>query len=198
VRLERLAAGHVVAAVAALVLLLVMAMSWYGSREADLARQLTNGVNSLGGEAGQEQQNAKADANRIIARDEKNPWQERATIDRVLLVLLLLSVFLPLVAATYRAAGRRPRPPWTPSAFAALAAVAAALLLAYRIVNQPGNNAVTTVKIGAPLALLMLAIIGLGSAWAFRGEAEWAELRERATDDDAQSEPRASGEPSAG
>ena len=197
-RLERLAPGHVVAVVAALVLLLVMTMDWYGSHEADLARQLSSGVNVGGGEAGVAARAVKADADRIIARDEKNVWQERARIDRVLLVLLLLSVFLPLVAATYRAAGRRPRPPWTPSAFAALAAVAAALLLAYRIVNQPGNNGVTTVKIGAPLGLLMLAIIGLGSAWAFRGEAEWAEVRERATDDEEQSEPRASGEPSAG
>ena len=76
-------------------------------------------------------------------------------------------------------------------------AVAAALLLAYRIINQPGNNAVTTVKIGAPLGVLMLAIIGLGSAWTFRGEAKWAELREPATDSNVQSEPHGSGEPSA-
>ena len=42
-RFERLARGHIVAAVAALALLLVMAMTWYGSHEADLARQLGNG-----------------------------------------------------------------------------------------------------------------------------------------------------------
>ena len=81
--------------------------------------------------------------------------------------------------------------------FAAMAAVAAALLLGFRIVNQPGNDAVTTVKIGAPLGLLMLAIIGLGSASAFRGEVEWAELRDRAADGEARAEPRPSGEQSA-
>lgn len=191
-RLGRLAPGHMVAVLAALGLLLVMTMNWYGSHQADLARQLTNGVNSLGGEAGQEQQAVKADAARIIARDEKTPFQERATVDRVLLVLLLLAVIFPLMAAVYRMAGRRPRPPWTPTAFAALAAVAAALLLAFRIVHQPGNNAVTTVKTAAPIAIGLLAIIGLGSVWAYRGEAAWAEQGERTID-----EPRAPGEPSA-
>jgi hypothetical protein len=179
------------------VLLLVMAMNWYGSHEADLARRLSNSANIGGGEAGEVGREVKADADRIIARDEKNPWQEQATVDRVLLVLLLLSVFLPLVAAATRAAGRRPRPPWTPTAFAAVAAVSAALLLAYRIVNQPGNDAVTTVKIGAPIGLLLLAIIGLGSASAFRGEAEWAELRERAADGEAAAESPATAEPPA-
>src|SRR3954447_5042831 len=155
-----------------------MAMDWYGSHEADLAHQLSSGTNIGGAEAGEAARQVKADADRIIARDEKNAWQEHATTDRVLLVLLLLAVVLPLLAAAYRAAGRRPKPPWTPSMFAAMAAVAAALLLGFRIVNQPGNDAVTTVKIGAPLGLLMLAIIGLGSASAFRGEVEWAELRD--------------------
>jgi 4-amino-4-deoxy-L-arabinose transferase-like glycosyltransferase len=129
-----------------------------------LARRLSNSANIGGGEAGEAGRAVKADADRIIARDEKTPWQEHDSLDRVLLVLLLLAVALPLIAAALRAAGRRPKPPWTASMFAALAAVAAALLVAYRIVNEPGNDAVTTVKTGAPLGLLMLALIGLGSA----------------------------------
>ena len=36
-RLERLTRGHAVAAVAALVLLVIMAMTWYGTTRADLA-----------------------------------------------------------------------------------------------------------------------------------------------------------------
>jgi hypothetical protein len=182
VRFERLARGHVVAAVAGLVLLLVMAMDWYGSQAADLARQVSNSVKTSGAEGGQTGREVKQDADEVIARDEKNAWQEPRTIDRVLLGLLLASVFLPLLAATLRAAGRRSPPPWTPSALSAIVAAAAAVLLAYRIVNEPGNDTSTTLKLGAPLGLLALAAISLGSAWAFQGEAEFAATRRAATD----------------
>jgi hypothetical protein len=182
VRFERLARGHVVAAVAALILLLVMAMDWYGSHAADLAHEVANSAQTRGADAGEAGRAVKEDAERIIARDEKNAWQEDDTFDRVLLVLLLLSVFLPLYAAGHRATGRRAEPPWTPSAFAAIVAAIAALLVAYRIVNEPGNDVTTTVKIGAPLGLLALAAIGIGSAWAFQGEADWAATRHAATE----------------
>jgi hypothetical protein len=181
VRFERLTRGHVVAAVAALVLLLVMAMDWYGSHAADQAHQVANGVLTTGAEAGETGRAVKQDADAVIARDEKNAWQENDTLDRVLLALLLLSVFLPLYAAARRADGKRSEPPWTPSALAGLIAAAAALLVAYRIINQPGNDVNTTVKIGAPLGLLCLAAIGLGSAWAFQAEARWSEMRRTAS-----------------
>lgn len=183
---ERLTRGHVVAAVAALALLLVMAMDWYGSHEADLAHQLNNSAQNAGSQAGDAGQEFRQDANAIIARDEKNAWQEQATVDRVLLVFLLLSVLLPLFAAAYRAAGRRPNPPWTPSAFAAMTAAITAVLVAYRLVNEPGNDANTTIKLGAPLGLILLAVIGLGAASAFKGEADWAEMRRQAVDPDGE------------
>lgn len=194
-RFERLTRGHVVAAVAALVLLLVMAMDWYGSHAADLAHQVANGVLTTGAEAGETGRAVKQDADAVIARDEKNAWQETDTLDRVLLALLLLSVVVPLYAAARRAAGKRSQPPWTPSAFAGLIAAAAALLVAYRIINQPGNDVNTTVKIGAPLGLLCLAAIGLGSAWAFQGEASWAEMRRSASSGAHPTPPGAAGEP---
>ena len=175
-RLERLTRGHVVAAVAALVLLLVMAMDWYGSHAADLAHQINSSAITQGSQGGAATA-VREDANTVIARDEKNAWQEGAFVDRVLLVFLLLSVFLPLFAAAHRAAGRRSQPPWTPSAFAAIVAAIAALLVAYRMLNEPGSDASTTIKIGAPLGFLMLAIISFGAASAFQGEANWAELR---------------------
>jgi hypothetical protein len=181
VRFERLARGHAVAAVAALVLLLVMAMDWYGSTTADLAHRVADSANTSGSQAGEAGRALKQDADSVIARDEKNAWQEKGSIDRVLLVLLLLSVAVPLFAAAHRAAGRRWEPPWTPSAFAALIAVVTALLVAYRILNEPGNDLTTTIKIGAPLGLIALAAIGLGAASAFQGESEWAELRRTAS-----------------
>jgi hypothetical protein len=182
VRFERLARGQVVAAVAALVLLLVMAMDWYGSQEADLAHQIGDSAQTSGPGSGEAGRAVKADADRIIARDEKNAWQEDDTLGRVILALLLLSVFLPLFAAAHRAAGRRSEPPWTPNAFAALVAAFTALLVAYRIVNEPGSDVTTTIKIGAPLGLLALVGVGLGAAWGFQGEADWAEMRRKASD----------------
>jgi drug/metabolite transporter (DMT)-like permease len=181
VRLERLTRGHVVAAVAALALLLVMAMDWYGSTTADLAHQLNKLPQTSGAQAGEAGSSVKEDADRVIARDEKNAWQEQRSVDRVLLVFLLLSVFVPLFAAAYRAAGKRASPPWTPSLFAALSAAIAALLLAYRIVNEPGNDVTTTVKLGAPLGLVLLGVIGLGAVAAFQREADAAETDESAT-----------------
>jgi hypothetical protein len=181
VRFERLTRGHVVAAVAALVLLLVMAMDWYGSTAADEARDVTKSAQTRGAQAGEAGRALKEDADRVIARDEKNAWQEQRTLDRLLLILLLACVFLPLFAAAHRASGRRANPPWTPSAVAAVIAAIAALLVAYRIINEPGTDLTTTVKIGAPLGLLCLAAIGLGSAWAFQGEADWAEMRRTAS-----------------
>jgi hypothetical protein len=166
-----------VAAVAGLVLLLVMAMDWYGSPAADRAHQISDSAQSGGSATGEARRAVQEDAQRIIARDEKNAWQEQGTFDRVLLVMLLLSVFLPLFAAAHRAAGRRATPPWTPSALTALVAAATAVLVAYRIVNEPGPDATTTLKIGVPLALFALFAIGLGSASAFQGEADWAEMR---------------------
>lgn len=180
-RFERLARGHAVAAVAALVLLLVMAMDWYGSHEADLARQVVSKSLTTGAEAGEAGRAVKQDADRIIARDEKNAWQEGDTLGRVELAALLLTIFMALFTAAHRAAGRRSQPPWTPSALTALMAAATALLVAYRIVNEPGNDTTTTVKLGAPLGLLALVAVGLGAAWAFQGEAEWAEMRRSAT-----------------
>ena len=180
-RFERLARGQIVAAIAGLVLLLVMAMDWYGSHEADLAHEVTQGVTVSGPGAGEAGRAVKGDANSIIARDEKNAWQESGTLDRVLLVFLLLSVFLPLGAAAHRAAGKRASPPWTPSALAALSAAVAGVLVAYRIVNEPGNDAQTTVKIGAPLGLIALVVIGLGAASAYQGELSWFQMRRTAS-----------------
>jgi hypothetical protein len=192
VRFERLARGHVVAAVAALVLLLVMAMTWYGSHQADLAHQVSGNTSVSGADAGVAGRAIRSDADAIIARDEKNAWQESRTLDRIILVMLLLTIALALFTAAHRAAGRRAEPPWTPSAVTALSAAVTALLVAYRIVNQPGNNANTTVKLGAPLGIVMLALVGLGAASAFKGEANFAEMRRAAS---APASPEAAPEP---
>src|SRR4051794_27332597 len=157
-----------------------MAMDWYGSHRADDARQIENGALTTGAEAGEVGRAVKQDADTVIARDEKNAWQTKATIDRILLALLLLTVALPLVAAVLRADGRRFEPPWTPTAFAAMSAALSALLVAYRVVQKPGPDAATTLKAGPLLAIVALGCIGLGSAWAFQKEADYAAMRQAA------------------
>ena len=179
-RLERLTRGHAVAAVAALVLLVVMAMTWYGTTRADLAHRVEATVNPNGAEGGEIGRNLQADARSIIAHDEKNAWHETRTIDRLLLVLLIVTIAAAIAGALFRAQGRRFEPPLTPAAVASFGAIVCALLVAYRIIQQPGANSVTTVKVAPFLALLALAAIGLGSASAFQREADWSAMRRAA------------------
>jgi hypothetical protein len=181
VRLERLTRGHVLAAVAALALLLTMALDWYGSREGDAAQQVLQNSNPSGAQGGEVGRELQADAKAIIAREEKNAWQADEPVDRVLLAFLLLSVILPLAAAALRSEGRRFEPPWTPSSLSAIAATIAALLIAYRLIQEPGVDAETNIKLGLPLALLCLAGVALGSASAFQKEVNWSTMRQAAS-----------------
>ena len=61
---------------------------------------------------------------------------------------------LALGAGYLRAAARRFEPPLTPSALAAVCACVTALLVAFRLIQEPGFDAATTVEAGAPLALV--------------------------------------------
>lgn len=180
-RLERLTRGHVLAAVAALALLLTMAVDWYGSRAGDAARQVEEHANPRGAQGGEVGRALQADAKAIIAREEKNAWQADALVDRILLAFLLLSVFLPLAAAALRSEGRRFEPPWTLTSASAICATIAAILVAYRIVQEPGIDAQTTIKLGPPLALAALAAIAFGSANAFQKEVDWSTMRQAAS-----------------
>ena len=98
-------------------------------------------------------------------------------MDGLLLALLFATVAFAIVAAFARAAGRRFNPPATPSAAAAFAAAAAALLVAYRIVQQPGLDEGTTVKAGAWLSLVVLAVVALASSRALDLEEEGRAFR---------------------
>jgi hypothetical protein len=171
VRLERLTPGHVAAAVAALALLLIMAMDWYGSEEADLAHRVQSPEAARGADSGVVARAVIERARYVIARDEKNAWQADEGIDRVLLGLLLACVALPLLAAVLRGAGRGLPPPLSPTALVGVLAALTAALVAYRIGHAPGP-ARTTVKIGPVLALVALATIAVGSARAFLREME--------------------------
>lgn len=167
----RLLRADAVAMIAALALLFVMALDWYGSTIGDEARRQEELAQPEGAEAGQIERGVKEDARLIGEREEQNAWQLDGAIDKVILLGLLATVVLAVGAAFLRAAGRRFDPPLTPSGLAAVTATTTALLIAYRIIQEPGLDERTVVKSGAPLSLIVLAVIALACRSAL-GEEE--------------------------
>ena len=175
---ERLRIADWVALVAALALLFVLALDWYSTpmgREARRIEQQNQPHGALGGEIAREVQ---SEAQLAADKAERNAWQADGGIDRVILVALLLTTGLAVAAAFFRAAGRRFEPPWTPSALAAVGAVITALLVAYRIIQKPGANEVTTVQAGPLIAVAVLGVIAFASSAGMRAEEEGRAFRE--------------------
>ena len=167
---ERALAADVVAMVAALALLFVMGLDWYSTTAGDEARRVerfTRPQGALGGEVPRDvERRARASAEDA----EKNAFRLTGTVDRVILACLLATALLALAAGFIRAAGRRFEPPLTPSALAGVLACATALVVAARMIDQPGLDAATTVKPGAPVALIVLGVIALASTAALKAE----------------------------
>jgi hypothetical protein len=91
---------------------------------------------------------------------EATAWQAFGVLDIVLALLALVPLALVFFQATRRS-------PSIPVAFSVLTAIAgglAALLILYRIVNQPGPNEVVDVQAGAWLGLLAALVIA-GGGW---------------------------------
>jgi hypothetical protein len=164
VTFTRLRAADWVALLAALALLFTTAMDWYSTTTGDEARRiqgLAQPSGALGGEVARE---VRDQARLIGEGQEKNAWQIGGAIDRLILAGVLLTFALSVAAAFARAAGRGPGI-WLA---AALAAAVTALLLTYRIVQEPGFDASTTVKAGAPLALIVLGVLALAGTQSAR------------------------------
>jgi hypothetical protein len=170
VTFTRLRAFDWVALVAALALLFVSAMDWYSTTAGNEARRiegLSQPSGALGGEADRQLQE---EARTTAEGQEKNAWQASGGIDRVILVALLGTVALEILGAFARAAGCGSRAALPPSALAGLAGAVTALLVTYRIVREPGFDESTTVKVGAPLALIVLGVLALASAQSLRAD----------------------------
>jgi len=178
VTFERLIAADALAMVAALALLLAMSADWYSSHQGDEARRIDRSTVSKGGPGGQISRALEERARVVAEGQEKNAWHVKEPIDRVILGALLATVVLALGAGFLRAAGRRFPSPWTPSALAAAIAVLAACLVGYRMLDQPGVGEATTVKSGAPIALLLLGLLVLFCSWASRAEEAGTAWRE--------------------
>ncbi len=157
--------------VAALLLLFVMALDWYSTTVGDRAREVEKLAQpNTGGPGGDAERLQRDTAAQDAEAQEKNAWQAPGAIDRVILIGLLGTVTLAVAAAWLRAAGRRSQPPVSPSALVAILATLTGLLVAYRLLSQPGGDGSITVKAGAPLALVALGVIALAASQAMRRE----------------------------
>ena len=88
----------------------------------------------------------------------------------VLDVVLLLLALVPLGLVVAQATRRSPSIPVAFSVLTALAGALAALLILYRILDQPGANEVVDVQAGAWLGLLAALVIAAGGWRSMRVE----------------------------
>ena len=168
---ERLTKGDALAWVAALGLLLVTAVTWYSTQFGDAARQIQHDVNVPQGPIGsQVPSTVQQQAKEVADAQQKNLWQLHSGIDRLMLIVILAAALCAAFAAAMRVAAHRYKGGFTPSAAAAILAGVGALLVLYRLVNQPGDNQVVTVKSGPWLAFVALGLLCLGASLAWRAE----------------------------
>jgi drug/metabolite transporter (DMT)-like permease len=167
---ERLRAADWIALAAALALIVVMALDWYSTEQGREARRIERFSEPSGAQGGEVERQVQERAREAAEEREKNAWQADAAIDRVILLVLLATFVLAVVTAFVRAASSRSGSPASWSGLTALAATVAAALVAYRMVQEPGFDAGSTVEVGAPLALIALGVLALASAMALRSE----------------------------
>jgi hypothetical protein len=163
VTFARLRLADWVVFVAALALLFTTAPDWYSTTRGDEARQ----IQKQAGGGGQAEQEVQQDAATLAEGQERNAWQEHGLIDRILLIGLLATSALGVAAGFWRASGRGSDGLGV-YGLAGLVACLTALLVLYRIIQEPGLDELTTVKIGAPLALGVLGVMAFACASAVR------------------------------
>ena len=192
----RLRAWDWAAMLAALALLFTTAADWYSTRQGDEARRIERIATPRGAAGAEIEREIREDARLAGEAGERNAWQVDGTIDRIVLLVLLAAAGLALASGFLRAAGRRFPPPLTPSALAALAALLGALLVTYRLVQQPGFDPGTTVRSGGPLALAVLGALAFAAARALRDEGEGKAFRDPGrAQSRAEARPRAPSDP---
>jgi hypothetical protein len=174
----RVPAADLAAMACALLLLFVMGLDWYSTTAGDEARRIERFTEPQGALGGEVSRDVEERARESAEDAERNALQVSGAIDRIILVGLLGTVILALAAGFLRAAGKRFEPPLTPSALAAVCACVTALLVAYRMIEQPGLDAGTTVKAGAPAALVVLGLTALICTAALRAEEAGTAWRE--------------------
>jgi hypothetical protein len=156
-----------IAFAAALALLVTMAVDWYSDKQGEQCRfdESHQRQSPLGGASGGDLigRDLNRSARECAEKHEKNAWQASGGIDRLIALVLVVAIAAAAANAFLTAAGRRFEPPRSPSAIAAWAGLAGALLILYRILQPPGLNAAAVVKVGAPLGLALVGILAIAS-----------------------------------
>jgi hypothetical protein len=169
---ERLRLSDWVVFVAALALLFTTAPVWYTTKGGEEARRVQQEAQPAEGQAtGQAEAEVQREAGQLADEAEKNAWEANGTIDRIILIGVLATAALGVFAGFWRASGRRARA-IGPYGLCGLVATITALLVLYRIVQEPGNDDLTVVKIGAPLTLGVLGVYAFAAATSLRHEEE--------------------------
>jgi peptidoglycan/LPS O-acetylase OafA/YrhL len=167
VTFARLRPADWVVFVAALALLFTTAPDWYSTKAGEEARQIERQAQpDEDAPSGQVQTEVQEDAGAFAQNEERNAWQESGTIDRIILIALLATAALGVAAGYWRASGRGA----LLYGVTGLAASVTALMVLYRILQEPGFDESTTVKIGAPLALGVLGVLAFASATSIRDD----------------------------
>jgi hypothetical protein len=136
----RLRDGDLIAGAGAVALLAAMFLHWYGAAGIDVPPGATGYAPLSGAEA--------------------TAWQAFDVLD----VILALLALVPLALVVMQMTRRSPAVPVALSVLTWVAGMLAALLILYRIVNQPGPNDLVDVQAGAWLGLLAALVIA-GGGW---------------------------------
>jgi hypothetical protein len=165
---ERLRLADWVVFVAALALLFTTAPDWYSTESGEEARRIQEQARPDGDRSpGQVEREVEQDAGVLAEAQERNAWQEDGLIDRIILIGLLATSALGVAAAFWRAGGRA-SDGLGAFGLAGIAACITALLVLYRIIQEPGFDEINTVKVGAPLALGVLGVLAFACATSLR------------------------------
>ncbi len=140
---SRLRTGELIAGICGVLLLIVMFFSWYG----------------IGGAAGSILSAANVDTT-------VNAWKAFDFID----IILFITAIVAIGAAVLAASGRSVALPVAASVVVTVLGIIVALLVLYRIINQPGPNDVVDVKFGAYLGFLVCLGIAGGGFMAMADE----------------------------
>ena len=161
----RLRPAEWVVFVAALALLFTTAPDWYSTETGEEARRIQQDARPAEGQpTGETEAETERVAEALAEAQERNAWQEKGTLDRIILICLLATAALGVAAGFWRASGRGSGV----YSVAGAAACVTALLVLYRILQEPGFDEVTVVQIGAPLALAVLGVFAFACAMALR------------------------------
>lgn len=140
---SKLRTGELIAGICGVLLLIVMFISWYG----------------VGGSVGDFAEAAGVDTS-------VSAWGAFSYTDLILFITAAVAIGAGVLAAT----GRSVALPVAASVIVTILGILAALLVLYRIINQPGPNEVIDVRFGAYLGLLLCIGIAAGGFMAMSDE----------------------------